>query len=214
MCGVRVQTINIYWASALCRALGLFHLPAHLTLTWKCMAWLRVNHLHLIEKEMGPREPQQCPTSKAERRNPSSCPGDRGSFQGKWWVANFFFKMALHSNGILWKLVRLVKQACWGQESTRPIWEGSCNSAPVCRCQAGLSIVGFFQRSWKSRLFKQNVQRGNKTYLEVGFGPRFLILMKCFSKRRQYCIGVTGSRFKLSGFTSQLGHLLLARDCG
>ena len=142
------------------------------------MAWLRVNHLHLIEKVMEAQEAAAVPNQQSIKKKPQLLYQRLGSSQGKRWVANSSFKMALqllyqrlrssqgkrwvanssfktalHSNGMLWKLVIRTREAgLLGQAGTRHTEEGSCHSAPLYCCQIGLSTT-FFQRSWKYRFF-------------------------------------------------------------
>ena len=123
------------------------------------MAWLRVNHLHLIEKVMEAQEAAAVPNQQSIKKKPQLLYQRLGSSQGKRWVANSSFKMALHSNGMLWKLVIRTREAgLLGQAGTRHTEEGSCHSAPLYCCQTGLSTT-FFQRSWKYRFFFLNAQK-------------------------------------------------------
>ena len=119
------------------------------------MAWLGINHLHLTEKGMEAQGAAAVPNQQSTKKRPQLLYQRLGSFQGKRWVANSYFKMALHSNGILWKLViRSSAVGLLGQEGT---WQGKSGAAiQLIYCyQTGLSITRFFQRSWKYRFFKK-----------------------------------------------------------
>ena len=132
------------------------------------MAWLGVNHLHLTEKGMEAQGAAAVANQQSTKKKPQLLYQRLGSFQGKRWVANSYFKMALHSNGILWKLViRSSEAGLLGQEGT---WQGKSGAAIqlVYCCQTGLSITRFFQRSWKYRFFK-NMHTKRKCLLP-GYG--------------------------------------------
>ena len=81
---------------------------------------------------MGAQGAAAVPNQQSTKKKPQLLYQRLGSFQGKRWVANSSFKMALHSNGILWKLViRTSEAGLLGQVGTRHMEEGSCHSAPL-----------------------------------------------------------------------------------